>query len=766
MIEVESRRTSRGDLILPGLYAATLFVSSVLLFTVEPMVGKMILPTLGGTPAVWNTCVLFFQIVLLAGYAYAHLTTTWVGARRQAVAHVLILFLPFLVLPIGVAAGAQPPPADNPVTWLLYRLLTAVGLPFFVVSTSAPLLQRWFASAGHRASGDPYFLYVASNFGSLLALLAYPVVVEPMLRLADQGRAWTIGYALFAVMICVCAAVLWRSPATAPDGSEGEGHERSRIDRGGTQMAPVGRPDALPAPTTAARIRWVLLALVPSSLMLGVTAHITTNIAAVPLLWVIPLALYLLTFILAFARRPLLPSFSARWLPFVVVVTGPLFFINLSGLEWQSVLVSLAAFFLAAMACHGQLAKERPNVRYLTEYYLWISIGGALGGAFNTLVAPAIFSTVAEYPLAMVGACLLQRPPKTKRTRRQDRWLDFAWPLGLGLLAVGLVIVLQFTAWKDDLMGLFVVAAVFAWICHAFRNRPVRYGLVYAATLLAFALHARLGEGSRLHVERNFYGVKRIADRLDGKLRVLYHGTTVHGAQRTEPEYRTEPMAYYNRSGPVGDVFSAMYPAGTPTRIAVIGLGAGAMACYIGPSQRCTFYEIDPAVARIADDPKYFSYLSACRGAHEVVVGDGRLTLARAPDHDYGLIFLDAYGSDAIPTHLLSREALQLYLSKLADGGVLAFHISSRILDLESLLANLAGDASLVCFSRVQHRADLSAAERAFGAAPAHVVVMARRLQDLGDLATNPRWNACRADPHTPVWTDQYSNILEVVQWR
>jgi hypothetical protein len=762
-----------GDPLLLLFYAVTLFFSSVLLFVVEPMIGKMILPILGGTPAVWNTCMLFFQAALLAGYAYAHVTTTWLGIRRQAVAHIALLLLPLLVLPIAVVAGTRPPTGDNPVFWLLWRLLASVGLPFFVVSASAPLLQRWFASTGHPASGDPYFLYSASNFGSLLALLAYPVLIEPMLSLTSQSRAWGIGYALLVLMIGICAVMVWRSPLSR--GASSIGGRSVRPDRGAEEAGLVRRGGPRPCPTTttttttttASRVRWVLLAFVPSSLMLGVTSHITTNLAAVPLLWVIPLALYLLTFALVFARRPPLShALVVRMLPFLVLLAGPFFFVSVPGMEWQSILLHLAMFFVAAMACHGQLAQDRPDTRYLTEYYLWISIGGVLGGVFNAIVAPMVFATVAEYPLAMVGACLLQRPAGSAVARRVDRWLDLGWPLGLGVLEIGLLLALRTTAWNGTWAGLAMVFAVTVAACLFVRKRPIRFGLGYAVALLAFAMYARLGEGSLLRVERNFYGVKRVVSRSNGDVHILYHGTTLHGIQQTDPAHAREPLAYYHRNGPVGDVFSALHHKSAPANVAVVGLGAGAMACYAEPGQHFMFYEIDPAVARIARDPRYFTFLSDCCGTYDVILGDGRLTLARAPDRKYGLIFLDAYSSDAIPTHLLSREALRLYLSKLADGGMLAFHITNRFLNLEALLAALARDAGLVCLSRAQSEAECGDAQNPTGELPAQVLVMARSPRDLGDLVTNRRWSTPRADPNASAWTDQYSNILGIVRWQ
>ncbi len=730
------------------LYAATLFLGSTLLFLVQPMVGKMLLPTLGGTPAVWNTCMMFFQAALLAGYAYAHAATTWLGVRRQAAVHAIVLLVPLAVLPIAAAGDAGPATLNRPNFWLLQRLLISVGLPFFVVATGAPLLQRWFAATGHPAAGDPYFLYTASNIGSMVALLSYPVLIEPYLPLAEQSRYWTAAYGALVVMVWACAIALWRSGGRArPPRPAG------RAEDGGRQ------------PLTASRRGlWLLLAFAPSSLMLGVTTHISTNLAAVPLLWVVPLAIYLLTFAMVFARKPLLSTRqTSRLLPFVAILSAPLVFATVPGLEWQAVVAHLVMLFVAAMVCHGRLADSRPGPGHLTEYYLWISVGGVLGGVFNAIVAPSIFTTVAEYPLALVLACLL-RPPAVEMPNTRTRGLDFLTPAVLCAGTVALVFVLNRTAWAGTWAALAAVFVIGAGVSLAVRRRPLRFGLCYGATLLSLAVFTRLGEGRLLHIERDFFGVKRIVASADGGVRTFYHGTTVHGIQQTNPAYAEEPLAYYHRSGPIGDIFRAAQAKGQAQRVAVVGLGVGATACYAEPGQDFTFYEIDPAVARIAADPAYFTYLAKCRGRYEVVLGDGRLTLAGAPDGAFGLILLDAYNSDAIPTHLLSREAVRLYRSKLAAGGLLAFHMTNRYLNLEPLLARLAADAGWACRARSEGESEIDEAAQAMGATPAEAVVMARTDADLGILGGMSRWRRPRVRADVRVWTDQYSSILSVLR--
>lgn len=764
-------------------FATTVLLSAILLFVMEPMVGKMLLPALGGSPAVWNACLMFFQAALLAGYAYAHAITRWdarrllsplrglrsragqdpglacratdrrpfrantagtpstLSARRSIVMHSILLVLPIAVLPIALPRGEAPAADAAPIAWLLGQLATGAGLPFFVLAATSPLLQRWLACTRHAAGRDPYFLYAASNAGSLAALLSYPLLIEPMLTLRQQSVAWAGGYGATAALLGLCAAATWRAGAAAAGPANADG-------------------DALRTPWSE-RITWMVYAFVPSSLVLGVTAHLTTNLAAMPLLWVIPLALYLLTFVLVFARRPPMSHETmTKLMPFVLVPAAPLFFATIPGLEWRSLFVHLAMFFVAAMVCHGELARRRPETRRLTEYYVWVAVGGLLGGAFNTLAAPLVFRDTLEYPLAMCAACLL-RPRAGTTATRTTRMLDAVIPLAIAAGAVALVLALRATSLRGTWGGLAIVFAATAAACLLSHRRPIRLGLTYAAALLAMGLYTRLDEGRRLHSERNFFGVKRVVASEDGRLRWLYHGTTAHGVQGSDATGSREPLAYYHRGGPFGDVMAAVGSTGAVRDVAVVGLGVGALACYLEPDWRCVFYEIDPGVARIASDPRYFTYLTSARGAWSIALGDGRVMLGRERDRRFGLIVLDAYSSDAIPTHLLSREAVQLYLSRLADGGLVAFHITNRFFDLEPVLGNLAHSLGLSCLTRNETTEELGAAAQAEGKLTAQVVVLARRPDDFGPLRTNKRWQPARIVRGEALWTDQYCNLLQ-----
>ncbi|MFQ5489287.1 MAG: spermidine synthase [Phycisphaerae bacterium] len=738
-----------------GLFAATILVGAMLLFLVQPMVGKMVLPTLGGTPAVWNTCMLFFQGVLLAGYGYAHISTAYLGLRRQAVVHLLVLVLPWAVLPI-VVAGAGPANAGvNPVWWLLVRLSATVGLPFFVVATSGPLLQKWFSGTNHRLAGDPFFLYAASNAGSLGALLAYPLIVEPLMPLAGQSRLWSWGYGLYVVLAALCVRRLWRATKASPNAE--------------SDSSPVSSPrnKAKQRSTVAWRQRaaWLLASFVPSSLMLAVTAHITSNLAPVPLLWVLPLALYLVTFILVFARRRPLPhGVVAKVLPFLLPPTIALVYLDLPHFGWLAVVLHLVTFFVAAMVCHGKLADARPGPRHLTEYYVWMSVGGALGGLFNAVLAPMVFDTLVEYPLSLVAAGLLLPCCAAKVAVRRAWRGDLLGPAVMAALAAGLVVSAATLGWTQGLAVRAVILGPLALIGFSFKDRPVRFALGMAVFAAAVGTYHQQQQGRTLLAQRNFFGVKRVALDVSERFRVLAHGTTLHGKQFLEPNRRSEPLSYYHRQGPLGDVFAGLDAAGRRGSIAVVGLGAGSIAAYAGPGQTLTFYEIDPQIAEIARDPQYFSFLSECRARWDVVIGDGRLALGDTADAGFDLIVLDAFSSDAIPTHLLTREAVDLYLQKLAPGGILAFHISNRYLDLEPLVAALASQGRL--HGRVRRDLILTDDELAAGREPSIWAVLTRSPQTLTALGQDDRWKPLALDPAKPAWTDTYSSILRYFVWR
>jgi hypothetical protein len=712
--------------------------------------------------------MVFFQAVLLGGYLYAHRSTSKLGVRRQAVAHLLLLAFVLLAFKLGVAAAGTPVPVitsllpadqDYPIVGLVALLAVAVGFPFFVLSTTSPVLQRWFAATGHPSAKDPYFLYAASNAGSLLGLLGYPLLIEPRLPLATQQWVWAAGVGVYLLMVLACAACLLRDRPAPP-----VAHADGAAD-------PPPDPAPPPAPIGSGRIaRWVALAALPSSLLLGVTTHVSTDLAPVPLLWVVPLALYLLSFILVFARWPdgvhrVVGRVTPMLLLFVVLtlVTG--------AAEPMGVVggLHLLAFFGVCLVCHGELAKDRPPPEHLTGFYFWLSLGGVLGGLSNALIAPVIFHRVGmvEYPLALALAALVRPRGEEQPNGPVLRFADVALVLGLLATAVGLVLavprLVDLPVEPDSIPGrlirsglMFGIPAVAAF---ALVRRPARYALALAALLVAGALDpGQLGE--TLHMERNFFGVVRVAKSPDGKFVRLVHGTTLHGQQRADESGPPRPMTYYHEKGPVGSVFRSL-PADRIRKVAVVGLGTGAVASYARPGQQWTFYEIDPAVARIAQDPNYFTFLSSCKAEScTVVLGDARRQLARAADGEFDLIIMDAFCSDAIPVHLLTREALQLYVRKLAPGGVVAMHVSNVHLEVYRLVARLAADHDPPLCCRYTHDT-CTDAEKADGKSASQWVVLARSEADLGRMAGGGGWQTIRSDGG-PVWRDDFANLLWV----
>ncbi len=730
--------------VLP-LFMVTIFLSSLLVFSVQPLFAKMVLPLLGGSPGVWNTAMLFFQIVLLLGYIYAHLTTRLLGVKWQAWLHVSVMSFVILLLPIGVAQGWTPPLEEAPVPWLIGLFAVSVGLPFFAVATNAPLLQRWFSHTQHRAAADPYFLYGASNLGSILALVSYPLVFEPLLTSQEQSHTWQWAYIFLVGLIALCALTLWQryhSTTTSPS------------EPSSPSLSPVR------GLTLSQRLHWLVLAFVPSSLLLGVTMHITTDVAAVPLLWVLPLMLYLLTFVVVFARRPWLPH---TWMllvqPFLLICMGLMF-------HWifkQAIIsfcLHVLAFFVTAMVCHGELAKRRPAPEHLTEFYLWMSFGGMLGGIFNVLLAPLLFHSVVEYPLMLVLACFLR--PLTDQTTRWVRTTDVCWP-ALLLFALGLPLWLGYHPTDWGLGGALLFFILLGLSAYSFRHRPVRFGLGIAVILL---LTTWLGAQDQVTIarERSFFGVNTVQRTTDGKFHLLVHGNTIHGAQHTDPTRWKEPLTYFYRDGPLHRLLSSLNESKKVNRVGVLGLGAGTLVCFRLPHQQWTYYEIDPSVVHLAQDPRYFHYLSECGEKTEIIYGDGRLSLATVPDGYYDLLIADAFSSDAVPMHLITREALTLYLQKLTPGGHIVFNISNRNLDLSGVMGNLAEDAGLV--GRIQLEREVTTDQRAKYQFPSYWVIMAKSSQDLQFLENYPRWQHLTPDPNTRVWSDDYSNILEVLKWR
>ncbi len=709
-----------------SLFVLAAFCGAAMVFMIEPMIAKLVLPQLGGSPAVWNTCVAFFQIALLAGYGYAHLLQRLSTVRRQVAIHLAVLVIAAVVLPVRISHLMGEPSVTSPVIWLLGALTLSLGLPFAALSATAPLVQAWHARTVQRDGAQPWTLYAASNVGSLLALLAYPVIVEPLTGLTQQRYGWSLAYLGFVLVMAALAFTLGRSPAAAA-------------------------PRA--AETTAKaswrnRLIWIGLAALPSSLMLGVTAHLTTDVASAPFLWVAPLALYLITFIIAFQARPAIsPKVALLLAGMALPLCLAIFHATQIGLLLATHLV---CFFLVALVCHQTLVARRPDAAQLTEFYLCLSIGGVVGGGFNAFLAPVIFSTVLEYPLVLVLTCLA-RPFGAGPLARRD-WIT----IGVGVVCA-VAAVLMIGKAPEPITRAFLAGAAAA----AFLVRDRALAFFGVVVVLAVASHE---VGDRAHLIRNdrsFFGVVRQirmdVPGLGGALRVMAHGSTIHGAQAQAPAYRCQPLVYYAHEAPIGQVFTGVEAARPAIRVGAVGLGTGSVAAYSRPGDHFTFFEIDPLVIKTASDPAMFGYTTECaKGRIDYVLGDARLTLAKQAPGQFDILLIDAFSSDAVPAHLMTVEAMRGYLTKIKPDGVVIMHLSNRNLNLPApakAIAAAAGGHALF-----QHH-DADPAKPMMWEAGEEALIVARTPQALAAFAKDPRWTS--ADPKgARPWTDDYTNLL------
>ncbi|HZH97678.1 MAG TPA: hypothetical protein VEX38_01795, partial [Fimbriimonadaceae bacterium] len=584
-------------------FSLTIFVGSALLFLVQPMIAKLILPAFGGSPAVWVVSMVFFQAALLGGYAYAHLSLRWLGVARQRWLHVAIVALAGLTLPFVIPERLMPSGTEDPALRLLMILAFTVGASFLAISAGAPVLQRWYAASGLADAKDPYWLYSASNLGSMMALLSYPFLLEPTLRLSDQARLWAYGYWALVVLLLACALLL-RQPADAAVTEEAEPQPISWTTRG----------------------RWLLLSATPVSLLLAITTYLTTNIAPIPLLWVVPLSLYLLTFILAFARKPIASSMLlGRLLP---ILGTPLVLAII--LESSEPLIPLAifhlsVFFLACWSCHARLAEDRPSAARLTEFYFWLALGGVVGGLFNAIIAPLIFTTLVEYPLALVLAFMLRKAKPGVRPHH----FDLLYALAVTALTAGIAMAVVAMGMDPSPQRTVITIGLPAVLAYIMVERPMRYGLSLAGLFIVAAAAGLAQDGIILSSSRSFFGVHRVVatQRENGRFHKLVHGNTLHGMQNVDRS--SEPLTYYHRTGPIGQVLSHFSGEQRKSHVGLVGLGVGSLAAYGEPGQRITFFEIDPEVERVAREPKLFTFLRDSKAEVRVVLGDARLSLKR-----------------------------------------------------------------------------------------------------------------------------------------
>lgn len=719
----------------PMLFVLAAFTGAALIFFVQPMVAKLVLPLLGGSPAVWNTSMAFFQAALLAGYGYAHLLQRLPTVRAQALVHIAVLVVAGLILPLRITTLLGEPSSTMPALWLVGVLVVSIGAPFAALSATAPLVQAWHARVFRGERGEPYALYAASNLGSLIALLAYPIVVEPTVTLAGQRWGWSAAYVVFALVMAALAlsAARTASPVAEP----------VRERAGGVS----GRD----------RLVWIALAAIPSSLMLGVTAHLATDVASAPFLWVAPLSLYLLTFIIAFQTRPLFkPGFVL--LVQAAILPVCIYLLPIGGDIAYQLLVHLLCFFASALVCHQALVARRPDPAHLTEFYLCLSLGGVVGGAFNAFVAPVVFDTVLEYPLVLI----LAAAARPWRKGGMSYWESSVLVTGL-LAAVfaGVVVknppakILTYDTY-DTVRAILIVGVV-----SAFLLRRQTAALVVMLAALSIAAHAVGYRSDAVAKDRSFFGVLRQAEtqvsRLGGTVRTLAHGTTLHGAQALDPRYRCRPLTYYAPETPIGQVFRSTQARKGAIDIATVGLGTGTVAAFTRMNDQLTFFEIDPLVVRIATDPKSFSYTTECaRGQVSYVVGDARLTLSKQPRDAYDIILVDAFSSDAIPAHLLTLEAMRIYLTRLKPDGVVILHLSNRHLELEPpahAAVKAAGGYALM-----QHYQAAYTSPNLWESSE-HVMIAARSPQALAEFRDDANWEILPPTRVRP-WTDDYTNLV------
>jgi len=725
------------------LFSATLFVSALMLFGVQPLFAKMVLPKLGGSPAVWSVALVFFQGVLLLGYAYAHALTRWFRPRTGALVHLIILTLAVTSMPIAYPAGWQEPPQSGLVFWVLGLFAVGVGIPFFAVAANAPLLQSWFFRTGHPHGTDPYFLYGASNIGSFCALFLYPFLLEPTMALRSQSILWSAGYAVLAGMVVLCCGILWKMV---------------RAEQAAVPVAVDAETVTEAAPSWSDRGAWIGLSMVPSGLLVGVTVHITTDLVSAPFLWVVPLALFLLTFVLTFQRNPVLPHELVLKLHSFLI--APLIIMIFSGaVELYMVPLHLGVFFMSAMVCHGELVRRRPPARHLTEFYLWMSFGGLLGGVFASLIAPHVFNQVLEYPI-LILAVFFCRPDTLQAARNADFRAMLPFVLAITLVLAHFAEITRQAVYFVLFPGLAIAVLATALL----RNRPFQQaGMVATGIVLVmgFTLHHDVVTRAR-----SFFGVVAVLADEDGRFHMMKHGSTLHGSEERFTEDGTsvtgkpEPLTYYYEGGPLEVAVDMIRQAKRGLdNVAIVGLGTGAMACHRRNNETWRYFEIDSEVVRLARDPRYFRFLNECGESAGIVVGDGRIMLGKEPDTVFDVIVLDAFSSDSIPVHLLTTEALALYFSKLKPGGSLVFHISNRYMELASTVSATARTHGAATYINVGIEKRWGA-DREAQKFMALVAVVSKARQSLEMFEADPRWFSLKQAEHSTPWSDDYSNIL------
>jgi len=729
----ESRATTTGSPSSSALlFTLTILLSALLLFFVQPLYTRMVLPQIGGAAAVWTTAMLFFQAGLILGYVYAHLSSRHLAPRAQLGLHLGLLVLALAFLPLAVPQAWSYDAARPVAAQTLWLYALGVGLPFAVLSANAPLIQSWFGRTGAAGASDPYFLYAASNLGSFIALLGFPLVAEPLFGVSKISVGWSLGFVALIPLIALCGMAAIRGGAAVAEITSQAGTD----DR--VSLARLGQ--------------WAFLAFLPSSLMLCVTTKISTDVGSFPLVWVVPLALYLLTFVLVFSARSPLTADRLR-LVFPLALAVLIFFCSFPGHTLAGFAALLGAFFVAGLLAHRLLFDARPGTRHLTLFYVTMSVGGALGGLFNSIIAPIAFDQVTEFPITVgLFALLLIRPSGTARPARQVA-------IGVMLGCAALVVLSGILPGMGELsFRTRMLLALLPFLGYAGVMR--RDGIGPAATVISMLVPLYLvGVQGAILTDRSFFGVHQVVN--GDTLRTYSNGTTIHGGQRLS-DYdgtRPRPISYYHPDGLLANVLVARQDAGA-TRIGIVGLGVGALSCYARPGEDWHFYEIDRKVMDIALDPRLFTFMSECAPDPQIHLGDARIVLAQQEGPGFDVLVIDAYSSDAVPVHLTTVEALELYLSRINPNGILVFHISNRFYDLSLPLARAAAELGLA--TRYRNRTAAEVTDVPYDL-PSTVITLARTEADLGRFATDPDWVEPAA-PDFPLWTDDHANVLSALR--
>jgi len=728
-----------------ALYTLAIFTGSFLLFLVQPMFARLVLPNFGGAPAVWNSALLFYQAALFAGYLWAHLLSR-LPARVQILGHLTLFAAAALTLPLAVHGMVPGFENVDPTLWIPVLFALSIGPVFLTVSAQAPLLQSWYARTGKA----PWFLYAASNAGSFGALIAYPLLLEPNSTLSTQTLLWSLGYILLAFLTAGCGLAM--------------------LGREGARTAAVtARTPPAPAIPLRRRLHWALLAAVPSGLLISSTNWLTTDIMAMPLFWVIPLALYLLTFVIAFGggAAVLQPD---RMAPVLLLLLGAAVFLALGGAATLVAAAGLVLFFFVALALHGQLAKDAPDPSQATIFYLWIAGGGVIGGSLPALLAPLVFDWPYEHPILLVAsAALVAARPLHRRIGELwempivGNFLRYGAPAICAVLAIAAGLRIDNRHFDQNLLPVIGVLIFFGVLAIGRRLHFAGHlALVLAALGGISAVRLSLEEGAR---DRSFFGVYTVRNNEAGGTRQLLHGTTLHGAQSLVPQLMTRPTTYYSPTSGVGRVMARLpLVFDRAERVGVIGLGTGTLACYRQPKQSWTFFEIDPLVVSIARDQKRFTYLSRCAPDAKVVLGDARLRLSEVPPGSLDVLAVDAFSSDSIPVHLLTREAFDVYARALAKDGLLLVHISNRFVQLEPVVASIAASSGWSAWVTDRRKADpvygLHDAESSW-------VLLARqpgRAESVIGIMPPGEWRRANYPPGFRPWSDDYASIIPVIK--